>query len=87
MSAKVHLCDGDCGNIYYEIDLYSTCYEQMLCKECMYTFLSEQEDGSVRDAITGEEQYEYSCINYYISVYCSDSHFSICVAIGEDNGL
>jgi len=55
MSAKVHLCDGDCGNVYYEIDLYSTCYEQMLCKECMCTFLSEQEDGSVHDAITGEE--------------------------------
>ena len=25
MSAKVHLCDGDCGNVYYDIDLNSTC--------------------------------------------------------------
>ena len=55
MSAKVHLCDGDCGDVYYDIDLYSTCYENRFCKECMCTFLAEQEDGRVDDAITGEE--------------------------------
>ena len=55
MSAKVHLCDGDCGNVYYDIDLYSTCYENSFCKECMCIFLAEQEDGRVYDAITGEE--------------------------------
>ena len=43
MSAKVHLCDGDCGNVYYEIDLNETCYSQMMCKECMCIFLSENE--------------------------------------------
>ena len=26
MSAKVQLCDGDCGNIYYAIDLNETFY-------------------------------------------------------------
>ena len=55
MSAKVHLCDGDCGDVYYDIDLYSTCYENRFCKECMCIFLAEQEDGRVDDAITGEE--------------------------------
>ena len=49
------MCDGDCGNVYYLENLYSTCYTQDFCKECMCTFLEEQEDGSVHDAITGEE--------------------------------
>ena len=49
------MCDGDCGNVYYLEDLYSTCYTQDFCKECMCIFLAEQEDGSVRDDITGEE--------------------------------
>ena len=43
MSAKVQLCDGDCGNIYYAIDLNETCYGQEMCKECMCVFLSENE--------------------------------------------
>ena len=43
MSAKVHLCDGDCGNVYYEIDLNETCYGQMMCNDCMCIFLSENE--------------------------------------------
>ena len=43
MSAKVHLCDGDCGDVYYEIDLNETCYKQMMCKECMCIFLMENE--------------------------------------------
>ena len=49
------LCDGDCGNIYSLDDLYSTFDNQDFCKECMCTFLAEKEDGSVSDAITGEE--------------------------------
>ena len=48
------LCDGDCGNVYNFEDLYSTCYTQDFCKDCMCTFLVEQEDCSVHDAITGE---------------------------------
>ena len=42
MSAKVHLCDGDCGNIYYEIDLNETCYSQMMCNDCMCVFLQDE---------------------------------------------
>ena len=42
MSANTMLCDGDCGNVYYEIDLYETCYKQMMCKDCMFTFMAEQ---------------------------------------------
>ena len=49
------LCDGDCGNVYNLEDLYSTCYTQDFCKDCMCIFLAEQEDGRVNDAITGEE--------------------------------
>ena len=45
MSAKVHLCDGDCGNIYYAIDLNETCYGQEMCKEFMCVFLSENESS------------------------------------------
>ena len=37
------LCDGDCGNCYYEKDLNLTCYGQNLCNECMFTFMAEQE--------------------------------------------
>ena len=44
MSANTMLCDGDCGNIYYEIDLYETCYKQMMCEDCMTDFINEQED-------------------------------------------
>ena len=55
MSANTKLCDGDCGNIYYEIDLFETCYNQMLCNDCMYSFVAEQESGRVYDSITGEE--------------------------------
>ena len=51
----VKLCDGDCGNVYSLDDLHSTCYTQDLCKDCMCTFLAEQEDGRVYDAVTGEE--------------------------------
>ena len=43
MSAKVHLCDGDCGNVYYDIDLNSTCYGGSLCNDCMCIFLMENE--------------------------------------------
>ena len=43
MSANTMLCDGDCGNVYYEIDLYETCYKNMLCKECMFHFMASQE--------------------------------------------
>ena len=49
------MCDGDCGKVYNLEDLYSTCYTQDFCKDCMCTFLAEQEDGKVYDAITGEE--------------------------------
>ena len=52
---EVKMCDGDCGNVYNLEDLYSTCYTQDFCKDCMCIFLAEQEDGSVHDAITGEE--------------------------------
>ena len=51
----VKMCDGDCGNVYSLEDLYSTCYTQDFCKDCMCIFLAEQEDGRVYDAITGEE--------------------------------
>lgn len=43
MSAKVHLCDGDCGNVYKEEDLNSTCYGDSFCRECMCIFLMENE--------------------------------------------
>ena len=49
------MCDGDCGNVYNVEDLYSTCYTQEFCKECMCSFLADQEDGKVHDDITGEE--------------------------------
>ena len=43
MSANTMLCDGDCGNVYYEIDLNETCHKQMMCKDCMFTFVWEQD--------------------------------------------
>ena len=43
MSAKVHLCDGDCGNVYKEEDLNSTCDGGSFCRECMCIFLAENE--------------------------------------------
>ena len=43
MSAKVHLCDGDCGNVYYDIDLNRTCDGQDLCKDCMFNFVWDKE--------------------------------------------
>ena len=55
MSRHTRQCDGDCENIYYEIDLFETCYNQMLCNDCMFIFMAGQEDGWVCDAITGEE--------------------------------
>ena len=49
------MCDGGCGDIYYEIDLFETCYNQMLCNDCMYRLMADKESGRVYDAITGEE--------------------------------
>ena len=49
------LCDGDCGNVYYTKDLNVTCYGHYMCRECMFHFIAEQEDGKVYDTITGEE--------------------------------
>ena len=43
MSANTMLCDGDFGNVFYEIDLIETCYKQMMCKDCMFTSVAEQE--------------------------------------------
>ena len=43
MSAKVHLCDGDCGNCYEDKDLNSTCYGENLCRECMFRFMAARE--------------------------------------------
>ena len=43
MSANTMLCDGDCGNVYYEIDLNETYCKQMMCRECMFHFVWEQE--------------------------------------------
>ena len=53
--ANTLICDGDCGNVYYEIDLFETCYKQMMCKDCMYMFVAKQEQEKVFDYITGEE--------------------------------
>ena len=38
MSANTKLCDGECGNIYYEIDLNEAC-SQMLCNDCMFALM------------------------------------------------
>ena len=43
------MCDGDCGNVYYLESLNYTCYGEDLCKECMFTFINEQE-GSENDS-------------------------------------
>ena len=43
MSAKVQLCDGDCGNVYKFEDLKTTCDFDSFCKECMCIFLMENE--------------------------------------------
>ena len=43
MSASKMQCDGDCGNIYYEIDLSETCYKQMMCQDCILMFVAKQE--------------------------------------------
>jgi len=37
------LCDGNCGNVYKEEDLNSTCYGDSFCRECMCIFLMEQD--------------------------------------------
>ena len=37
------LCDGDCGNVYREEDLNSTCYGGSFCNDCMCIFLMENE--------------------------------------------
>ena len=48
--ANTLLCDGDCGNVYYEIDLNETCYKEMMCNNCMCTFIAEQEEGRENDS-------------------------------------
>ena len=53
--ANTLMCDGDCGNVYYEIDLFETCYKQMMCRDCMFTFVANQEQEEVCDYITGEK--------------------------------
>ncbi len=35
------LCDGECGNVYYEIDLYEA-HHQMLCNDCMFDLARKQ---------------------------------------------
>ena len=40
---KMILCDGDCGNCYYERDMNYTDCGESLCKECMFSFVSRQE--------------------------------------------
>ena len=40
---KTMLCDGDCGNFYHEKDMNLTCYGDNLCKDCMFSFMVEQE--------------------------------------------
>ena len=37
------LCDGDCGNCYEEKHMNATVYGQNMCRECMFTFMAEQE--------------------------------------------
>ena len=37
------LCDGDCGNCYYENDINITRQGDNLCKECMFKFMRNQE--------------------------------------------
>ena len=37
------LCDGDCGNCYHEKYMNLTCYGDNLCKDCMFSFMVEQE--------------------------------------------
>ncbi len=37
------LCDGDCGNVYYLDDLNQSCYDDLYCNSCMFTFINEQE--------------------------------------------
>lgn len=55
MSKRVtKLCDGDCGNVYYTMDLNVNCYGDYMCNNCMCDFIREQEDYKVCDAITGE---------------------------------
>tara|TARA_Y100001963_G_scaffold111699_1_gene154568 strand:- start:353 stop:499 length:147 start_codon:yes stop_codon:yes gene_type:complete len=43
MSAKLHLCDGDCGNAYEEKHLNRTCYGDDFCNDCMCDFIREQD--------------------------------------------
>ena len=40
---NIMLCDGNCGEFHYEINLLETCYKQMLCDGCMSDFISGQE--------------------------------------------
>ena len=48
---KIMLCDGDCGNCYHEEDLIRTCCGQDLCKECMFSFMREQENATSTEHI------------------------------------
>ena len=43
MSSNTMLCDGDCGNVYYEIYMNYTCYGDNLCDDCMFSFMRGQE--------------------------------------------
>jgi len=38
------LCDGSCGISFLKKDLEKTAYNEWLCRDCMFTFLAEQED-------------------------------------------
>ena len=53
--ANTLMCDGGCGKIHYEIDLFEVCYKQMMCEDCMFIFVRNRERGKVSDYITGEE--------------------------------
>ncbi len=47
---NIMLCDGDCGNICFEIDLFEVGCDQRLCDNCMSIFMEGQRKaGDGRD--------------------------------------
>ena len=52
--ANTLMCDGGCGKVHYEIDLFEVCYKQMMCEDCISTFVVNQGQEEVYDYITGE---------------------------------
>ena len=60
-SRKTELCSGDCGKVMLKEDMNLSCYNHWYCKDCMFTFVAEQERRSRGDVdmVGGDDPCDY----------------------------